>query len=232
MNKSRRTAAIQARHFAEVGFSVLQMDLYGCGDSAGDFGRATWSQWLRDLEAANEWIDKNTQGPKYLWGLRLGANIAIDLAKRLPARYAGLFLWQPITNCETYLTQFLRLQLANQMISGAKGQATTEQLKARLLAGEHLEIAGYTLHAELAKSINENKLASNLLPIVPIYWWEVLGSGQVSSSPATQRVVEAWRNQGARLIDRQIIGEQFWATQEIADCPELIDATTSMARML
>jgi len=36
MNKSRRMAALQARAFAESGFGVLQIDLYGCGDSAAD----------------------------------------------------------------------------------------------------------------------------------------------------------------------------------------------------
>jgi alpha/beta superfamily hydrolase len=38
LNKSRHVAAAQARAFAAAGYSVLQIDLYGCGDSSGDFG--------------------------------------------------------------------------------------------------------------------------------------------------------------------------------------------------
>src|SRR5258705_9769402 len=37
MNKSRRMAALQARAFARIGWNVLQMDLFGCGDSSGEF---------------------------------------------------------------------------------------------------------------------------------------------------------------------------------------------------
>jgi alpha/beta superfamily hydrolase len=42
MNKSRRMAALQSRALAEAGYTVLQIDLHGCGDSAGDFGEASW----------------------------------------------------------------------------------------------------------------------------------------------------------------------------------------------
>ena len=38
MNKSRRMAALQARALAASGWVVLQVDLFGCGDSDGDFG--------------------------------------------------------------------------------------------------------------------------------------------------------------------------------------------------
>ena len=39
MNNSRRMAALQARAFSALGFAVLQIDLFGCGDSCGDFMR-------------------------------------------------------------------------------------------------------------------------------------------------------------------------------------------------
>ena len=51
MNKSRRMAALQARAFAEMGFGVLQIDLFGCGDSSGDFSDARWDIWKQDLIA-------------------------------------------------------------------------------------------------------------------------------------------------------------------------------------
>ena len=35
MHKSRCMAALQARHFAQAGYAVLQVDLTGCGDSSG-----------------------------------------------------------------------------------------------------------------------------------------------------------------------------------------------------
>jgi len=52
MNRSRRMAALQARALAAQGIGVLLLDLHGCGDSAGDFGDASWDGWLRDIAAA------------------------------------------------------------------------------------------------------------------------------------------------------------------------------------
>jgi len=43
MNKSRRMAALQSRMLAARGIAVLQIDLFGCGDSSGDFGDASWA---------------------------------------------------------------------------------------------------------------------------------------------------------------------------------------------
>jgi exosortase A-associated hydrolase 2 len=50
MNKSRRMAALQSRLFAARGFAVLQIDLFGCGDSSGDFGEARWDIWKQDVD--------------------------------------------------------------------------------------------------------------------------------------------------------------------------------------
>ena len=52
MNKSRRMAALQARALAASGWFVLQVDLFGCGDSDGDFGDADWQRWLADVDEA------------------------------------------------------------------------------------------------------------------------------------------------------------------------------------
>lgn len=51
MNKSRRTLAWSARHFARHGWAVLALDLGGTGDSAGDFGDATWAGWIDDARS-------------------------------------------------------------------------------------------------------------------------------------------------------------------------------------
>jgi len=56
MNKSRRMATLQARALSAAGYTVLQMDLLGCGDSSGDFGDATWQGWVDDVVAACRWL--------------------------------------------------------------------------------------------------------------------------------------------------------------------------------
>ena len=61
MNKSRRMAALQARAFAQAGYAVLQIDLHGCGDSAGDFGDATWEHWIDDVVQGCHWLRQRCQ---------------------------------------------------------------------------------------------------------------------------------------------------------------------------
>ena len=58
MNRSRRMAALGARALAAQGIGVLLLDLHGCGDSADDFGDATWDGWLRDIAAARAWLEQ------------------------------------------------------------------------------------------------------------------------------------------------------------------------------
>ena len=77
LNKSRHVAAAQARAFAAAGYSVLQIDLYGCGDSSGDFAEARWAIWHNDLHLACAWLAQRVDGPLTLWGLRLGALLAL-----------------------------------------------------------------------------------------------------------------------------------------------------------
>src|SRR5205085_12253427 len=105
MNKSRRMAALQARAFSDAGYAVLQIDLYGCGDSSGDFGDARWEIWKQDLAAGAAWLSERLERPVVLWGLRLGALLALDYARTAPHPAAAMILWQPVLNGASYLTQ-------------------------------------------------------------------------------------------------------------------------------
>ena len=49
MNCCRRFFAMVRRSLCHKGFTVVQPDLYGTGDSEGEFSEATWSIWLDDL---------------------------------------------------------------------------------------------------------------------------------------------------------------------------------------
>ena len=144
MHKSRRMAALQARHFAQAGYAVLQVDLTGCGDSSGDFADATWQAWLNDARRAHDWLSSRHAAPVSLWGLRIGASLAVELASTLPD-IEQLLLWQPVVNGEQYLNQFLRIKLAGEMLSQGQAQNGTKALRASLEAGSNIEVGGYML---------------------------------------------------------------------------------------
>jgi exosortase A-associated hydrolase 2 len=230
MNKARRMAALQARALAADGWAVLQLDLHGCGDSAGDFGDASWESWREDVARGLEWLHATVggQAPQApgLWGLRLGALLALDYAAQPAGRAPSqLLLWQPVLQGASHLTQFLRLRVAAQMLGDGGAETGTGALRAALAAGEALEIAGYTLSPVLARAIDQLD-ALRLAPPCPVHWLEVVAAEGRPLPPAAQRVLQAWQSAAGRA--QTVAGPQFWASQEIAEAPALLDATRAM----
>lgn len=224
MNKARRMVALQARALAQHGFAVLQIDLQGCGDSAGDFAEATWEGWLDDVARAAAWLRERSGQPVALWGLRLGALLALDHLRQGNAP-AALLLWQPVLNGGQALTQFLRLKVASQMLTEGGDSGGTSALRQALAAGQPQEIAGYTLAPALALALDQLDATKLPPPACPVHWFELVADAARPVPPAAARVAEAWCQQGANVRTQAVAGPQFWATQEIAECPALLDAT-------
>jgi len=224
MNKSRRMAALQARAFAARGYNVLQLDLYGCGDSGGDFGAARWDLWKEDIALAVDWLRRHAEAPIHLWGLRLGALLALDYARRGGQSFAGLLLWQPVVSGAQFMTQFLRLRVAGEMLAGGDAGNGTDQLRAQLRSGKTLEVAGYELAPQLASAIERLELAALAPRNVPARWFEV--NAEVKPSPGLQRAARAWSAAGAEVHLHAVRGEPFWSSVEITECAELIAATS------
>ncbi len=227
MNKSRRMAAMQARILSAIGYSVLQIDLHGCGDSSGDFSDARWEIWKQDLKLALDWLKTQHDLPVTLWGLRLGALLALDFANDVDSPFEKIVLWQPVHSGETYLAQFLRLRLANAMISG-KEKIGLQDLKREMAASGTLEVAGYELPNELAESIGKLKLEELGKPGIPHHWLETMPDENAELAPASKRIVSTWESRGMKIQVLKAKGEPFWSTQEITDCPNLIDQTTQI----
>lgn len=228
MNKSRRMAALQAKAFAAMGFGVLQIDLYGCGDSAGDFGEATWEIWKNDVEFAYQWLIQQGFTSVHFWGLRLGALLALDYAGKAETGSAKFILWQPVINGKSFLTQFLRLRLVNKLLSDDSDKAQNVHLREELIAGKSLEIAGYTLSPAMAAAIDELKLGQLVVGNSEIYWFEITPEAGRGLPPAGAAVVEAWNQSGVYPEVTLIPGLPFWATQEISECPALLAATAKL----
>lgn len=225
MNKSRRMAALQARAFAEAGWTVLQVDLFGCGDSEGDFDEASWEQWLADAADAATWLRGQTGRMPWLWGLRLGCLLARQVVDRAPAT-PGLVLWQPSMSGKQSLQQFLRLKVTNQILGeAASDRVGVQELRQCLARGETVEVAGYTLSPELALGLEAAELTPPSAPL-RVAWLEV-GASTAELSPAGRMRAEAWRAAGHRIDTTAVAGAAFWQTQEIAECDALVEATVA-----
>jgi exosortase A-associated hydrolase 2 len=225
MNKARRMAALQSRRLAAAGYAVLQIDLFGCGDSSGDFVDATWETWKRDLQIALGWLRPRVRGSLCLWGLRLGATLAADVARDPGLGIDRLLLWQPVGNGELFLTQFLRLRLAAEMLADGAAQTGVRELRESLSRGNALEVAGYDVHPRLAADIDALRLADLVPAVKRVHCLEVSAAEEPRPSPASQRVLDAWRSKGLEVHAAAVRGEAFWATLEIAECEALLAAT-------
>lgn len=224
MNKSRRMAALQARLFAAHGYGVLQLDLQGCGDSEGGFADARWAHWRQDTGAASAWLLARLGQPVGLWGLRLGALLALDYARQAMQPVAHLLLWQPVTSGAAFLTQFLRLKIAGAMLDGGAAAGSTEALRASLGTGEALEVAGYLLAPQLAGALDALDAAA-MAPRCPTSWLEVVGAAGRPLPPGAGRIVAAWERDGARVAAQAVHCAPFWTTQEVTECPALLEAS-------
>jgi exosortase A-associated hydrolase 2 len=226
MNRSRRMAALQARRLAALGLDVLLLDPFGTGDSAGDFGEARWEIWREDASAAMAWLAGRCGGNVGLWGLRLGALLAAEVALEAAQQPACLVLWQPVHSGERFLTQFLRLRVAAGMGRSA-GKETAGELRTRLRQGQALEIAGYELAPALAESIAGRQLRDPLERLTGprLDLLEVASGEEPAAAPATRQLLAALAGRDLRLRAQAVRGDPFWSLQEITLAPALLDAT-------
>jgi exosortase A-associated hydrolase 2 len=223
MNRCRRMAALQARAFADAGWLVLQIDLMGCGDSAGDFADATWSQWVDDVTQSASWLRERCGSAPVLWGLRAGALIAVEAAARFEV--GGFVLWQPVLSGKQFLQQFLRLKAAGEMVAqGDRERTGTRALRERLGRGESVEIAGYTVSSQLALGLEAAELEPHAQP-TRVVWREVAGSSTTEVGPASRTRLQRWQESGHRVDARVVEGPQFWQTLNITEAPALVTST-------
>ena len=234
MNKSRRMAALCSRQLAASGFAVLQVDLLGCGDSSGDFWDATWQAWVDDLEQAEQWLQARHPGaPLWLWGLRVGALLAVALAQRLmqaqpQAAPPKLLLWQPTLQGKTAWQQFLRLKAAAQLADGG-GKAILDAARAELAAGRAIDVAGYTVPPALVQGLEAATLSAPATvagsPTSQVVWLEVSSQPEPAPSPAASSAVGPWQAAGWTTQLQAVPGPAFWQTTEIEDAPALVERT-------
>lgn len=220
MNKSRHILSAMVRALGDAGHDVLLPDHYGTGDSEGDFGSASIEVWRDDaLMLIEQLAEKGRVG---LIGLRSGALLAAAIASLRPVD--SLTLIHPVADGRQQLNQLLRLRLAGGLTDGGKRESAAE-LRQRLADGQSLEIAGYRLSPQMAAGLESLVLAELQFPdIRQIDWIELVADVERPLMPTSLRIIDQWQQAGMRVESETIVCDQFWATQEIAQCPAVVDA--------
>lgn len=226
MNKCRRMVTEVALELCSKGHAVLVPDLFGTGDSQGDFAEGRWELWQEDLERVCAWADAHGLAVRSLIAIRLGAALAISAARngRIPAVAATAF-WQPVLNGEQHLTQFLRMRTAGNLMAEGKKESVAD-LRAMLSAGQTIEVAGYELSGELAADLDAVTEPTDVPPgLGALYWMEVVRTLESGMSRASSAAIQRLQGSGERIHAQIFVGEPFWATVEITCNPEMIRAT-------
>ena len=220
--------SLLARRIAGRGTGVLLVDLCGTGESWGDFAQARYETWLSDLAACREWIQSRNARLTMVVGLRLGALLAADFAQSSPS-ISKIILWQPVISGEVFLSQFLRLRVAANLMTEKAGTETVTTLRQSLQSEHSLEVAGYELAYDLTRSIDQLRLGNMSPPAgTSVHWLQLSATGDPQLNPPSAKCIEELQSSGATAENRFIHGEAFWSAAEITVSTELLDATESI----
>ena len=227
MNRCRSMVTMQAHALARIGMGTLVLDLYGTGDSAGDFEEADWDGWRDDLLVGLTWLRQHGNGCRTLLGVRLGALMAAEIA-------AGddgidrLLMWVPVVSGKPYWTQFLRIRIAAEM-GMSDGVKSTGVLRAQSAQGQTVEASGYRVGADLARRLDQLEMPTSArLAGKTVAWFEVCVSSESVLPRASTRFVEEWQTQGLNVAMVQVLGPPFWQVHERAVAPALVAATSEV----
>src|SRR5262245_33324985 len=172
MNKCRRMFTLVAEKLAERGIASILPDLYGTGDSDGEFADADEAAWLGDLASAASWARGNGWQVRRLLCVRLGCLLGARASSRLAWPLERTVFWQAVGDGERFLVQFLRLRIAARLKDA--GGETVAQLRERLRKGEVIEVGGYDLSGRLAEDVASLRFAGEVATSLgTLHWMEM-----------------------------------------------------------
>jgi len=131
---------------AHHGYASLRFDFMGHGDSEGRFEDTSVKSRLYDINSAINYLKMKIPDVTEisLIGLRFGATLAL-LAGDSNPDVSRIVLWEPIFNCQSYLQEILRSNLATQNAVYKEIRYTRKQLVESLAQGKTISFEGYEI---------------------------------------------------------------------------------------
>jgi len=150
-----------AMALAERGQHVLRFDYRGTGDSFGDLGEVTVSDWVEDIAlAVREGREISGSSMVRLLGVRAGALLACAAA-RASSDVQRLVLWDPVPEGSGYLKSLRRVQMAmleqNYYLSRAERREAMHEYAGYTLSDRMVE-EFHLLDASVYSSVPKSKL--------------------------------------------------------------------------
>jgi len=225
LNKTRRMLALQGRALAQRGITFVLPDLFGTGDSEGEFVEASHERWHSDMQFIVAWLEAQKFQSVAILAVRYGSLLLDSCIETASIDAAKVALWNPVMSGKTLLTQFLRTKVAAAMSTGEK--TSVRALREQIARDGEIEVAGYSLSADMLSSVDSASLATlDIEPPVELLWADT-GTFTTELAPAKARELQAhWSEKGIDINYRRIKGPQFWLSPEISEVRELIDLTS------
>ncbi|EGG98138.1 esterase/lipase/thioesterase family [gamma proteobacterium IMCC2047] len=152
--------------------------------------------------------------------------MALELASQATSDISRLLLWNPVSQGEQYILQFLRLRLVNSMMQGERKEKVSDLIELVERDGV-IDVAGYELSKAMFSEVSGRKaqtLVTELNSSIDVLWLDI--ASQLKTLPVpTQKLLDQLGGAGHRVTIKQLAGPQFWATQEISRADTLITAT-------
>ncbi len=220
MNKCRHLFS-ELRQQLTAHSDLLLLDPYGTGDSLGDLDTASAQRWAADWLSLLHIVKAKGYQRFNVVAVRYGHLQLIDLLQhQLPLPVHKVVLWQPYLQVSTFLQQFFRLKIAEQMAKGEK--ITQKELEAQLSAGNLVEIAGYPITDHFVSSVHSLQGLDTLPPLyqqTPLLWLET--SMLQNVSPACEKGI-ALLSKHFMVQYQQLLGPPWWNASELVYNSELI----------
>jgi exosortase A-associated hydrolase 2 len=228
MNRCRALVAEQARAFAAAGHQCTLVDFYGTGDSEGHLVDANLQIWRENVEATLNFVTSGSDAPITLWGLRLGALLALEFASSLPVQVEKLLLWQPATSGKRFVSQLLRQRVASLVNSGLEGE-TTSEIRKRLQAGESVEVSGYVLAEPLIAGLEQLKIPEYVNENPPaVLWLENSDAADEELPTSSRKAVDALSKNGLEVLVERFTAPPIWQLHKRDLAPDLVDKTLQL----
>ena len=215
MNKSRRLVWSLGQRLAGSGIMTVVPDLFGTGDSDGDFRDADWRIWCDDIARTIEWARDAGATNCHVLLVRFGAllypHCADALADFAPSHRVGA--WQPEHRGADAMRQLLRMKVMADRVTWGKSTKLAALQQQLADAAAPTEIAGYEYSASLAAAIGDATFDWSALPPGGqgcLFDWTRAPADDESPPPV------------ARV---QIEGQRFWTAVEPSPHPQLVEAT-------
>lgn len=224
MNRCRYMCTLFAQAVADKGMGCFSLDSYGTGDSSGNFLDCNWQQTIEDMLTALAHLTSLGYKKISLLGIRLGALQALDLVEKCQD-IKRVILWQPVTNGNSALTQFLRIRIAASLSRNEKAE-TIKDFDAMIDQNIPVEVAGYDLSPSFYHSIKAAKLSTEKnYNQIPIAWFTTIASVERKAPKVEINTINKWRENGANIDYSVIISPPYWQVHERTLAPDLITAT-------